>query len=178
LLGSLYLPGQNAAIHLAFLAVAAMLVSLWAAWGRPLTGYAPIDRLADLLGRLDVNPARTLPVSLRGQLIGRGQPGYRLSADLVLQDDSGIVPLHYAQPLPWARTTFALAKAGRYTDQEVLVRGWYSRTGNGPVVELRDVVAADGTVSRCRQWVVRYLLAGGLILLLVSLLVVRLLRAG
>jgi hypothetical protein len=178
ILAFLLLPGQNAAVALACLAVAATLVPLWAAWGRPLTGYVPIDRLVDLLGRLDVNLARTLPVSLRGQLIGRGQPGNRLSADLVLQDDSGMVPLHYAQPLPWARTTFALAKAGRYVGQEVLVRGWYSRTANGPVVELRDVVAADGTTSRCRQWVVRYLLAAGLILLLVSILVVRLARGA
>jgi Zn-dependent protease with chaperone function len=178
LVGFLYLPGDNAAVHLVCLAIAAVLVTLWAAWGRPLTGYRPIDRIVDLLGRLDVNPARTLPVSLRGQVIGRGQPGYQLSADLVLQDDSGFVPLHYRQPVPFARTRFALTKAGRFADQQVLVRGWYSRSHNGPIVELRDVVGADGTTTRCRQWIVRYLLAGGLMLLLISVLVVRLLRTG
>jgi Zn-dependent protease with chaperone function len=174
----LYLPGNNSALDLACVAVAAVLVSLWALCGRPLTGHTRVDRIEGLLGRLDVNPVATLPVSLRGRIVGRGEPGARLSPDLVLQDESGFVALHYDQPIPWARATFALRKVERYVNQQVAVRGWYSRSVTGPVVEVRDVVAADGTITRCRQWIVRYLLAGALILVVLGGLVSRLVSAG
>lgn len=105
-----------------------------------------------------------IPVSLRGQIIGRGMPGYVLSADLVIQDASGFLTLLYRQPLPLWGTMFALFKAGRFQGQPVLVRGWYRR-GPGPYVEIRDVVAADGARTRCWEWVVRYAGAAGLVII-------------
>jgi hypothetical protein len=87
-------------------------------------------------------------------------PGYVLSPDLVLQDGSGFVPLLYRQPIPFSRALFALLKAGRYAEQEVLARGWYRRSPT-PVVELRDISAADGTRTRSWQWAFDYLLALG-----------------
>ncbi|MGH9125601.1 MAG: M48 family metalloprotease [Acidimicrobiales bacterium] len=129
----------------------------------PLTAPEPVDRVTSLLTRLDASPIRGLPVSVRGRVIGRGTPGYVLSPDLVVQDQSGFVPVLYRQPFPGARSFFATLRAGRYADQEVLVHGWYRR-GPAPVLELRDITAADGTTSRSRQWVAAYLLSVAILL--------------
>jgi Zn-dependent protease with chaperone function len=129
------------------------------------TGFAPVDRLTSLLTRMDASPMRGIPVSLRGHIAGRGMPGYVLSADFVIHDESGFLTLLYRQPLPFWGGVFALFKAQRFQGQQVLARGWYRR-GPGPYVEIRDVVAADGTRTRCWEWAVRY--AGAIVLLVVG----------
>ncbi len=73
-------------------------------------GHQPVDRVTSLLERLDASPAFGLPVSVRGRVLGRGAPGYVLSPDLVVQDESGFVPVLYHQPLPLVRSVFALVK--------------------------------------------------------------------
>jgi hypothetical protein len=65
---------------------------------------------------------------------------------------------------------FALFRAERYMGQEVVARGWYRRLP-GPVIELREVQAADGSRARSWEWVARYAasalltLIGGLVML-------------
>jgi hypothetical protein len=90
-------------------------------------------------------------------------PGYVLSPDLVVQDESGFVPLLYRQPLPLWGSLFALFRADKYFGQEVMAQGWYRRLP-GPTVELRSVTAADGVHTRTWSWVTRYV-ASGLVLL-------------
>jgi len=130
---------------------------------RPPVAYQPVDQITSLLQRLDASPVSGLAVSLRGHIIGRATPGYRLSPDLVVQDYSGFVPVLYRQPIPFSRSLFGALRAGRYQNQEVLVRGWYRRAPT-PIVELHDLVAADGTHIRSWQWVADYLLAAAAIL--------------
>ncbi|MDQ3574906.1 MAG: M48 family metalloprotease [Actinomycetota bacterium] len=117
--------------------------------------FTPVGQVTELLGRLDAGPVAGIGVEVRGRIIGRGLPGYVLSPDLVVQDGSGFVPLLYRQPLPLVAGLFALFRAERYMGQEVTARGWYRRLP-GPVVELREVVAADGTRSRSWEWAARY----------------------
>jgi Zn-dependent protease with chaperone function len=136
------------------------LLAVKALLRHPPAHHEPVDRVTTLLGRLDASPVSGLAVSLRGRIIGRAMPGYVLSPDLVLQDGSGFVPLLYRQPIPFSRALFALLKAGRYAEQEVLARGWYRRSPT-PVVELRDISAADGTRTRSWQWAFDYLLGLG-----------------
>ena len=119
---------------------------------RPPGPARPVNRITSLLGRLDASPVTGLPVEVRGHVIGRGMPGYRLSPDLVVQDESGFVPVLYRQPWPFARTLFGVLKAERYIDQEVVVRGWYRRNP-APVLELRRLDAADGSRVRGLLWV-------------------------
>ncbi len=52
-----------------------------------------------------------VPVTVKGQIIGRGTPGYVLSPDLVVADASGFVPLLYRQPIPFATELFGLFRA-------------------------------------------------------------------
>ena len=56
-------------------------------------------------------PMKGIPVSLHGQIIGRGMPGCVLSADLVIQDASGFLTLLYRQPLPFWGAMFACSPA-------------------------------------------------------------------
>ncbi|HEX2063943.1 MAG TPA: hypothetical protein VHE80_05945, partial [Acidimicrobiales bacterium] len=130
--------------------------------------FTPVAEVTALLERLDASPVAGLGVEVKGRILGRGMPGYVLSPDLVVQDGSGFVPLLYRQPLPLVASLFALFRAERYLGQEVVARGWYRRAP-GPVVELREVVAGDGTRSRSWLWAARY--AGSVLLVVVGLVV-------
>jgi hypothetical protein len=127
------------------------------------TTFAAVDEVTSLLERIDAGPVAGIGVNVKGRIIGRGMPGYVLSPDLVVQDDSGFVPLLYRQPLPFWASLFALFRADKYFGQEVMAQGWYRRLP-GPAVELRAVQAADGTKTRAWSWVARYI-ASGLVLL-------------
>ncbi|MFP5370607.1 MAG: protease, partial [Actinomycetes bacterium] len=120
-------------------------------------GHGPaVGRITSLLSRLDASPVTGLPAELRGRVAGRGTPGYVLSPDLVVQDDSGFVPVLYRQPWPFARVFFGALEAERLIDQDVVVRGWYRRNP-APVFELKELRAADGTRIRGFLWVGAYL---------------------
>jgi Zn-dependent protease with chaperone function len=123
------------------------------------SGYEPVGRVTALLGRLDAGPVFGLPVEVRGRILGRGVPGYVLSPDLVVQDESGFVPLVYTNPLPLARGWFGLFRSQDFLDRDVTARGWYLRGTGGPRIELRDVVTQPGDdvygprqVRRARGW--------------------------
>ncbi|WP_228395497.1 hypothetical protein, partial [Modestobacter roseus] len=115
-------------------------------------------RVTELLTRLDASPVTGLPVELRGRVIGRGTPGYALSPDLVVQDDSGFVPVLYLQPWPFARSLFGLLRVPDLLDTDVVVRGWYRRNP-APVLELRELVPERGARVRGVQWIAAYLVA-------------------
>ncbi|GAB4081832.1 M48 family metalloprotease [Modestobacter muralis] len=144
------------------------------AFSRPLGPSRPVSRVTELLTRLDASPVTGLPVEVRGRIVGRGTPGYVLSPDLVVQDESGFVPVLYLQPWPFARSLFGLLRAPDLIDTDVVVRGWYRRSP-APVLELREMVPADGARVRGFQWVVAYALsvliaaAGGAAWMVISL---------
>jgi heat shock protein HtpX len=120
------------------------------------TDYAPVAPVASLLERVDAGPVAGIAVEVRGRLVGRGTPGYVLSPDLVVADDAGFVPLAYRQPLPFVASFFGLLRVPEWLGHDVIARGWYRRMP-GPVIELRDVRAVDGSRrSRTWRWVTRY----------------------
>ena len=123
--------------------------------------HQPVDEIAGLLERIDAGPVAGIPVTVRGQIVGRGMPGYVLSPDLVVADASGFVPLLYRQPLPFVAALFGLFRAGAFQGQEVVARGWYRRLP-GPAIELRDVQTVNGRKARSWEWVARY--AGSVLL--------------
>jgi Zn-dependent protease with chaperone function len=139
------------------------------------TTFEAVDEVTSLLERLDASPVAGIGVNVKGRIIGRGMPGYVLSPDLVVQDESGFVPLLYRQPLPFWGSLFALFRADKYFGQEVLAQGWYRRLP-GPAIELRQVHAADGTKARSFSWVTRYVASG--LVLVVGLVVMAVGLAG
>jgi hypothetical protein len=127
-----------------------------------------VGQVASLIERLDASPAAGIDVELTGRIIGRGMPGYVLSPDLVLQDESGFVPVQYANPIPFARALFGLARAEHFLGKDVIARGWYRRMP-GPMVELREVRTTDGLRARGYTWIVRY--TGSVIVILAGFVV-------
>lgn len=127
-------------------------------------------KVAELVGEVAVSGVRAVPCQVRGTLIGRGIPGYLLSADLVLQDETGFITLQYRQPLGLLNWLFALFRADELIGRTVTAVGWYRRAP-APFVELLKVRLDDGTEHRCYLYLGKLVLgglmiAGGIILLL------------
>jgi Zn-dependent protease with chaperone function len=157
-------------------AVTAAGAALFLRWTvRYPMGHERVAPVTALLDRLDAGPVAGLPVEVSGRVIGRGDPGYVLSPDLVIADDRGFVPLHYTNPLPFGREWFGAVKAGRMVGCDVVARGWYFRAPS-PVVEVRDLrvlsAPAPGLPTRVRAWgwVVSLLVSGVVLALGLGLL--------
>jgi hypothetical protein len=139
----------------------------------PTHGAQVVPEITSLLERLEASPLSGIPVEVRGWIVGRGTPGYLLSPDLVVQDESGFVPLLWRQPIPLARAWFGLTKVKEYLGQHVVATGWYHRNP-GPVIEVRSVQAADGRSTKTWWWATCYaasglVLAAGLIVALIGI---------
>jgi len=132
-----------------------------------------VDQIASLVERLDASPVAGIDVEIKGRIIGRGTPGYVLSPDMVVQDESGFVPVLYANRIPFARTFFGLYRIHDFMGRDVVAHGWYLRRP-GPVVELREVRTTDGHLARGYTWLFRYIgsslvILAGFIVLIASL---------
>ncbi|HEX2119068.1 MAG TPA: M48 family metalloprotease [Acidimicrobiales bacterium] len=164
-----FLPGSRFGMGLA-VAVAGLLFFVKQNLRYP-GDHQPVGEVAGLLERLDAGPVAGIGVTVKGQIVGRGMPGYVLSPDLVVADPSGFVPLLYRQPIPFAAALFGLFRAQAFQGQEVEARGWYRRMP-GPVIELREVRAADGRRARAWEWVARYAASALLVVAGVALMLV------
>ena len=100
----------------------------------------------DLLGEVKVSHITSIPCSLEGKIIGRGNPGCIFNEDFVIKDKTGIMFLDYNQPLFIINKIFALFKSQEYFDKEIKVTGWYRRSPV-PYVELKTM-EIDGKVKK------------------------------
>lgn len=110
--------------------------------------FFPEMEVASLLKQVKVSGIRGVPCKLKGKIIGRGVPGYILSEDLVLQDETGYIFLDYRQPLAIWELLFGLFRAKGIIGQEVEVEGYYRRAPV-PFVEMYSLKTPDGKVRRC-----------------------------
>ena len=81
-------------------------------------------QVIDLLGEVKVSEITCVPCIIKGNIIGRGNPGCILNEDFVLKDDSGIMLLDYNQPLNIINKLFAIFRSKEYFDKEVTIKGW------------------------------------------------------
>lgn len=115
------------------------------------------------------SPVRGQPVELDGELIGRGQAGYRFSEDLMFQDRTGLMYLKYESWLPLlGNFLFALRRVPELIGEEVEVEGWFLR-GTGPWVGMRRLRHGEETI---RGFIHYGGLVSGVLLLVVGLAVV------
>jgi Zn-dependent protease with chaperone function len=112
-------------------------------------GEFPTSAVATLLQTVKVSAVRSIPVRVKGRIIGRGIPGLVYSEDLVLRDDTGFIFLDYRQPFRLLELWFGLARAGDLIGCEVTATGWYRRAPT-PFLELRTL-EIGGEVRHC--WV-------------------------
>jgi heat shock protein HtpX len=107
--------------------------------------------IVDLVGEVEVSHIRSIPVTVRGKIIGRGIPGLFWSKDLVLQDETGFITLIYRQPLGILETLFGWLKADQFVGFTGTARGWYRR-GPSPYLELLDFqIDNNGARMMCHQ---------------------------
>ncbi|MCD6309971.1 MAG: M48 family metalloprotease [Candidatus Eremiobacteraeota bacterium] len=119
----------------------------------------PGANITDLLARVKVSGIRSFPVTLNGEVIGRGIPGLMWSKDLVLQDETGFIPVIYRQPLGILELIFGLFKAPELIGEEITVSGWYRRTLN-PYLEIKEVIKKSGERIKCHFLSFQLFLAG------------------
>jgi hypothetical protein len=107
--------------------------------------FAPAH-VNELLEDMNISQMRPRAVEVEGEVIGHGIPGAFWSADLVLQDATGMIFLYYRSSIPLGRLFFALRSADRLIGERVKVQGWYRR-GLKPYVEVSRV---ESRVSKAR----------------------------
>ena len=100
----------------------------------------------DLLGEVKVSHITSIPCSLEGKIIGRGNPGCIFNEDFVIKDKTGIMFLDYNQPLFIINKIFALFKSQEYFDKEIKITGWYRRSPV-PYIELKTM-EIDGKIKK------------------------------
>ena len=95
----------------------------------------------------------------------------------MLEDRSGIVALGYVQPVPFADALFGFYRAKKFIGCDVVARGRYRRAPN-PVIELRELCAADGRRARPYLWLARFVTAGALVVAGLAVTAVHLATSG
>ena len=135
----------------------------------PDNQFAPMNIKA-LLKKIKVSAIRPVPCKITGTIVGRGVPGLIWSEDFILQDETGIIFLDYAQPLGIINFLFGLLRAKQYHNQEAEVIGWYRRAPV-PYIEIKEIRTA-GTASSCYVYYAKLiwsiiLMIGGILLFFV-----------
>ncbi len=113
--------------------------------------------VADLLSEVKVSGVTSIPCIIKGEIIGRGNPGYIFSEDFVIKDETGIIFLDYNQPLSLINKLFALLKSKKYINKQVEIKGWYKRSPI-PYIEIHSIYI-DGKTKRCHTYAVTKALA-------------------
>jgi Zn-dependent protease with chaperone function len=89
---------------------------------------APETDVLTLMSDPYASPLRGRAVQLTGEVIGRGDAGYRFGSDLKLQDPTGMMYLHYSSRFgPLGNWLFGMSQADSFVRKEVTVVGWFRR---------------------------------------------------
>jgi len=100
---------------------------------------APETNVLALMSDPYASPFRGQAVKLQGQIIGRGDAGYKFGSDLKLQDETGMIYLHYASRFgPLGNFLFGLSQAENQVGAQVTTVGWFRR-GMAPWIDLMQM---------------------------------------
>ena len=131
----------------------------------PNFSRAPERDILTLMSDPYASPLRGQPVQLQGQLIGRGEAGYKFGSDLKLQDKSGMLFLRYSSRFgPIGNFLFGLSQVKNLIGTQVSTTGWFRRS-IAPWMDLVQLKTDGGQVisSYHRFW---SFLSGGLLIIL------------
>ena len=111
------------------------------------------------------SPLRGQPAKLNGNLIGRGQAGYRFSSDLKIQDKTGMLYLRYSSRFgPIGNFLFGMKRVQSLIGSTVNTKGWFRR-GIAPWMDLIQLETDSGTVANSYHRFWSFILGGGMIAL-------------
>ena len=131
----------------------------------PTFSQAPQRDILTLMSDPYASPLRGQPVQLQGQMIGRGQAGYKFGSDLKLQDKSGMLFLRYSSRFgPIGNFLFGLSQVQDLIGNNVGTTGWFRRS-IAPWMDLVQLRTEGGKVinSYHRFW---SFLSGGFFIVL------------
>ncbi|BAZ54157.1 peptidase M48 Ste24p [Nostoc sp. NIES-4103] len=131
----------------------------------PSYKQAPETDILTLMSDPYASPLRGQPAKIEGQLIGRGDAGYKFGSDLKIQDRSGMLYLHYASRFgPIGNFLFGMKRVKSLIGEQVGAVGWFRR-GVAPWMDLIQLQSENGTFvnSYHRFW--SFILGGGSIIL-------------
>ncbi|SCA56962.1 membrane hypothetical protein [Candidatus Terasakiella magnetica] len=107
----------------------------------PLKHFCEMS-IAALLKKVKVSAVRPTPCTIRGKIIGKGNPGSFFSDDFYIQDETGLIYLDHRSPLSIWEFFFGFVMTPRYIGQEVEVTGWYRRAPV-PYIEVKSLRCLD-----------------------------------
>ena len=107
----------------------------------------PVTTVSNLLGEVKVSDITSIPCTINGKIIGRGNPGCIFNEDFIIQDETGIIFIDYNQPINIVNKIFAIFKSKEYFDKTIKVTGWYRRSPV-PYIEIYKM-EVDGKVKTC-----------------------------
>lgn len=91
-------------------------------------GDAEETTVIELLADPYASPVQGNRARLDGELIGRGQAGYRFSEDLMFKDGTGMMYLKYESWMPvLGNLLFSIRRVPELIGEEVAVEGWFLR---------------------------------------------------
>ena len=130
----------------------------------PNFNRAPRSDILTLMSDPYASPLRGQPVKLEGQLIGRGDAGYKFGSDLKLQDRSGMIFLRYSSRFgPIGNFLFGARQVKKLLGSNGGALGWFRR-GVAPWMDLVRFTSSGKVIeSYHRFW--SFLLSGILIVL-------------
>lgn len=100
-----------------------------------------------LMGDPYASPLRGKPVRLQGELIGRGDAGYRFGSDLKIKDRTGMIFARYASRIgAIGNFMFGATKAQGLIGSEVKMIGWFRR-GIMPWVDIVHIYSSQGKIE-------------------------------
>ena len=118
----------------------------------------------ELLADPYASPVRGDRMRLDGELIGRGQAGYRFSPDVMFKDDTGLMFLKYESWLPLlGNLLFSVRDVPELIGEQVDIEGWYLR-GRSPWTGMRRLQAGNETIKSYINY--SGLIGGGLLVLI------------
>jgi Zn-dependent protease with chaperone function len=101
----------------------------------------------ELLTDVYASPVDGRRATLSGELIGRGNAGYRFSEDLMFQDDTGLMYVKYDSWLPvLGDLLFSVRRVPELIGESVTIEGWFFRS-TSPWLGLRRLETGDESVS-------------------------------
>lgn len=119
------------------------------------------------------SPLRGQPTQLHGELIGRGDAGYKFGSDLKLQDRTGMIYLHFSSRFgPIGNFLFGMKRVNNLLGAQVSATGWFRR-GVAPYLDLTGFTTESGTIVKSFHRLWSFIGAGLAIVVGVGLLVIR-----
>jgi Zn-dependent protease with chaperone function len=127
----------------------------------------PLDVLT-LMSDPYASPLRGKPAKLEGELIGRGDAGSKFGSDMMIQDRTGLLYLHYSSRFgPIGNFFFGQKRVQSLIGSNVGATGWFRR-GVAPWMDLIELKSDSGTIvnSYHRFWAMvlgSMLMIGGIV---------------